>query len=97
MNAEAVALFLAGLVAPWLVKVFNRAGWKGPRALWLSFVVSVVLAVIAQAATGGLATGLAWDDPVRLIGELAARAGVVFALGQLVFQSLKDRMELNPP
>ena len=97
MNAEAFALVLAGLVAPWLVKVVNQMGWKGPRALWLALGVSVGLALVALLATGGLQLELAWADPIAFAGALGQAAALVWGLGQVVFQALKDRLELNPP
>jgi divalent metal cation (Fe/Co/Zn/Cd) transporter len=95
MNAETVALLIAGLIAPWIIQAIK--GWlklQGPAAAWMTLVVSVAIAVIAVAITGGLAA-IPWSDPVAAVQALAAIGGVVFTIASLVYKTLGDRAKLG--
>lgn len=94
MNAETLALFLAGLAAPYLANLV-KGQTSGAWAVWLALGVSVVCAAVALLLTGGLTDAL--TDPTRLI----ERFGAVFALSTLIYKSwpggVPTATETKPP
>lgn len=57
---EALALSLAGIIAPFIVNfIKNATGWEKSLAVVLTIVVSFALAVAAVFATGG---AINWKD-----------------------------------
>ena len=95
MSAEAIALLIAGLIAPWLAQAIKD--WlklSGGAAAWLAFVVSVVVALVAVVVTGGLAA-VPWADPPAAVVALAGICGAVFAIATLVYQSLWGKAGLG--
>ncbi|MDA8216151.1 MAG: hypothetical protein M0Z94_00885 [Dehalococcoidales bacterium] len=79
MTAEALALLIAGIVAPFLVQFIKAGRLSGLWAFWLTVVVSVILAVIAELLTGGLPPSTE---------EFFVRASAVFALGQVIWRNV---------
>lgn len=81
MNAQTIALFVAGLIAPYIANLVKTDRITGAWAAWLALLVSVVCALVALLVTGGLSDAL--TDP----GKLVEKAGAVFALSTLVYHS----------
>ena len=80
MGAQAFAVFVAGLVAPFVIQVIkNYFGQNDKGALWLAFGVSVVIAVVALLVTGELPSVA---DPT----QLGAAIGVVFSIATVVYK-----------
>jgi uncharacterized membrane protein YhdT len=96
MDSQTFALVLAGLVSPfvtWLVKkVFSNPQSYG--ALWLAFVVSVVLAFIAEAYTKGFTGFPSILEPAAIVSWFVDKALVVFGISQVVYQNLKSKLSL---
>lgn len=84
MSAEALAVFLAGIVAPFVVEFLKRGNLTGRIALWLAFGTSVVLAFMALLVTGGFDVGAIMADPTQLVGAV----GIVFSLATLVYKQI---------
>ena len=54
MNAEAIALFVAGIIAPIVIQRLKGSALTGRWALWFAVAVSLALATVAQLLTGGI-------------------------------------------
>ena len=78
MDAQTLALFIAGILAPYITELLKRGQVEGKKALWLAFVVSVVLAIGALLVTGGLSV----SDPTQFAGA----AGAVFSLATIIYK-----------
>ena len=90
MEAEALALLIAGIVASPIITFFkNRAGLSGVPALWFAYALTAVIAGVAILATGGFAALPSFGDPVTFVEFALLQAGAVFALATLVYRSLK--------
>jgi len=89
MTAETVGLFFAGLIAPILIQWLKKGKLEGRTALYLSFGVSVVLAVVCMLLTGELPAVGSAGDPAALIASVLEAAGVVFALATLLYKTIK--------
>ena len=89
VTGEALALLIAGLVAPYLTQWLKRlfGGLEAKPALWLSFGVSVVIATLALIVTGQLGWTAPPGEPVEVISWFAQFAGAVFALATLVYKT----------
>jgi len=87
ITGEALALLIAGLVAPyltqWLKKLFGSL--EARPALWLAFGVSAVVAVIALLVTGELGWTLPPGEPIQAVVWFLEHTGIVFALATLVY------------
>ena len=95
MGAEALALLIAGLIAPWVIQAIK--GWlglSGAPAAWLTLVVSVVIAVVAVVVTGGL-SAIPWSDPVAAVQALGVIGGVVFTIASMVYKTLEGKARLG--
>ena len=90
VTGEALALLIAGLVAPyltqWLKGLFG--GIEAKPALWLSFGISVVIAALALIVTGQLGWTAPPGEPVESISWFVQFAGAVFALATLVYKTI---------
>ena len=88
MTAEALALFITGLIAPVLIQQIKRlfGGTEGPKALWLAFVVSFGLAFLSILVTGGLAVVCVPGDPVGCTSSVLEAGLVVFGLATVVYK-----------
>lgn len=97
ITAEALALLLAGFVAPilaqWLKRFFGDV--EALPALWLSFATAVVIAVIALFITGVLGWSAPPLDPIGLFSWFGELALAVFGLATLVYKNLIKKPESN--
>jgi hypothetical protein len=87
--AQTFALMFAGSVAVPLLQALKRLlGWSGPVMLWLSFGVSLVIAVIALLIFGQVTlAGLIGNPQIVFAGT-----GVVMTVAQLVYGTIKDKL-----
>ncbi len=88
MTAEAFALFLAGLIAPFLIQQIKKlfGGWEDTRALWLAFAVSFVLAAGAQLLTGEFALACVAGDPAGCVSSVLEAAMAAFGLATVIYK-----------
>ena len=95
VTAEALALLLAGFVAPYLAQVLKRlfGDVEAMPALWLSFVVSVLLAAVAMLITGALGWSMPPLDPIGLVSWVFELGLMVFGLATLVYKNLISKPE----
>lgn len=95
MTAEMFALFVAGVVAPYLTQVLKKffGDTEGITALWLSFGVSVGISVAALVLTGELGWVSMPANPTAAIGWFVKYAGVIYALSTLIYKNLIGRPE----
>jgi peptidoglycan biosynthesis protein MviN/MurJ (putative lipid II flippase) len=95
MTAEVFALFLAGLIAPFLTQQLKKwfGGLEDARALWTAFGVSFALAVLAQLLTGELAVACVAGDPVGCMSSILQAAMVAFGLATLIYKAFLGKQE----
>lgn len=93
VTAQVVAIFLAGLFAPLIIQIFKGGKIKGSPALWLTFIVSFVLAGIAEWLTGGLKAAINIGDPIAAMDAVKEAFLVIFALSQVVYKFFWDKIE----
>ncbi|MCL5107904.1 MAG: hypothetical protein M1401_03355 [Chloroflexi bacterium] len=79
MTAEALALLIAGIVAPFIVQFVKAGRLSDLWAFWLTVLVSVLLATVAELLTGGLPPSTE---------AFFVRAAAVFALGQIIWRNV---------
>lgn len=95
MSAEALALFIAGIVSPFLAQLVKEVlGLEGKVAAWAAFIVSMVIAILAMVLSGGF-SGISLDDPATAAGALVTKIGVVFTIATLVYKSLEGKWGLK--
>ena len=95
VTAEAFALILAGFVAPYLAQMLKRmfGDVEAMPALWLSFAVSVVLAITAMLVTGVLGWSTPPLEPVDLVSWVFELGLAVFGLATMVYKNLISKPE----
>lgn len=87
MSAETLAIVLGGLVAMFLVQLFKRIGIADRIALWVTYVVSVVLAALIWLLKGGSL------EPDALV----VAGGAIMGYSQIIWrQFVKAREGANP-
>ena len=93
--------WLLGMVAFVLILILRKAGWAttSKQAMWLTFGVSVLLALVQITLQGEWGTipvppngdPFAWAAWVSAIGGIiAAGFGKVLAVSQVIYQALKQ-------
>jgi len=95
IGAEALALLLVGIVAPYLSQVLKAifGDVNGLPALWLSFAVSTVLAIVALLVTGELGWSAPPLDPPSLFSWFVELALAVYGLATVIYKSLIKQPE----
>ena len=89
-----LALFIAALVAPYIINVVKAlGGWQNLKAVWLAFGVSVVIAAVVAAMFGLLNFTAAPNDPIGFLLELAKLSGFVFTIATLIFKHWQEKQE----
>lgn len=81
MDATAIALAIASILVVVLSYVFKGMGVGNPEKLWIEFILAVVLAPVALAATGVLPPfpgNLPAGDPMAFFGALVAYAKILW-------------------
>jgi len=97
-----------GAIAVALVWLLRKAKWDvgGPKAIWLTYVVALCIAVAEKLLLGGfpvvLTCPLAPTDPpsfvvcvFQVIQNILAWSGVVFAAATVVYKVLRSKMLLG--
>ena len=79
-----ILAFIVGLIAPYLTSLLTRFGLQGVTALWVSYLVSVVLAIIVTLITGTLN-----------LSDVTATVTIIIATSQTIFHALKPKNEPN--
>lgn len=97
MTAQTLALFIAGVIAPILTQWLKRGKIEGRAALYLTFGVSTLLAVVCMLVTGELPSLGSVGDPILLITSILEAAGVVFALATLLYKTFRPEPSLEWP
>ena len=99
-SAEAIALLVAGLIAPFIAQLIKAlGGYEDLRAMWAVIAVSAVLAAIALLATGEVPYEGPPLAPLEFFAWFAARAGTVLGLATIVykfFMAPKTRIVFRP-
>jgi len=54
-SALVIAMWLGGLVAPFIINLLKQPHWSSTQKLWLAMGVSLVIALVAMLGTGALA------------------------------------------
>ena len=92
MTAETVALFLVGFGQPFLEEWVLRNKLSDQAAHAATLAASALLALAAVYVTGGFAGGhvpaFTLLDPSPLLGFLVAKIAPVYALSQIVFNTI---------
>ena len=87
VTARALAMLIAGLVAPyliqWLKKLFG--GLEARPALWLAFAAAVLLSALSLLVTGEMGWTPPAGEPVQAMTWFLEHVGVVFALATIVY------------
>lgn len=97
-----------GSIAVALVWFLRKVKWDvgGVKAIWLTYVVALCIAVVEKLALEGfpvmLTCALAPTDPpafvvcvFQVIGNVLAWSGVVFAAATVVYKVLRSKMVLG--
>lgn len=95
MDTQTMALFLAGVVSPFVTTLIKKI-FKDPKgcgALWLAFAISFVLASVVAVVTS-ISTPPSITDVISFVTWIFDRAVLVFGLSQLIYQNLKGRLML---
>ncbi len=104
MDAQGIALFLAGLAVVALAWLFKAKGFGDPEKLWVEFVVAVVIAYLSLVGTGQLPLfpdlgKIPFGDPLAFlaaVGNVLAQLGEfwskIFALAVVVFEYFKKQL-----
>ncbi|MFH1486720.1 MAG: hypothetical protein ABIH46_11670 [Chloroflexota bacterium] len=99
-TAEALALLLAGVIGSALSEILKKVfgNVDGPKALYLTMAVSVVLAGGAMWLTGelGFSDGVPTGSPVEFISWLLEIGAAVFAVATVVYKKLIDPIAEEP-
>lgn len=94
MTAEQLALFVGGLIAPFLIQYLKK--WFGDveakAALWVALGVSAALAAACQLLTGGFAVDCT-TGPVGCIAGILEAIGVVFGLATVIYKFFLSQPE----
>lgn len=91
---EQLAILIASLIAPFFISFVKKIlKWEGDKAFWLAFFLSVLIAVAAAIFTGKLPA--VSGDPIAVVTALAAYAGVIFALAQVVYKILTTGLKMR--
>lgn len=92
---EGLALMIAGFIAPYLTQVLKRlfGDLESMPALWLSFVVAVVISLVALVITGELGWTTPPSEPVAFVTWFLQFVGGVFGIATLVYKVLIKRPE----
>jgi hypothetical protein len=90
MDANGIALTLAGLAQPFIQEAILRNRLDGKQAHLATLLVSLILAAIAIWVTGGFAGAgkpptFSLLDPSPLLAYVAARWAPIYALSQVVY------------
>jgi len=94
MLTDALAQLIAGGLAVPLCQFLKKAlKLEGVGMLWAAVLVSLVLSIAASTLTG--MTGFL--DLIRDPSQLLTGTGVVFATAQVLFRSIKEKMNLSMP
>jgi hypothetical protein len=96
MAAQLFAQTVGGLFLVPALQLLKKwiPGLKGAPMLWTAFLGSWVTALIAILATGGVnAVTALFSNPLEMFKE----SSVVMTVATVVYQSVKDRLQLNPP
>ena len=95
MTAEQLALFVAGLIAPFLTQLLKK--WFGDLeakpALWVSFGASAALAAVALFLTGGFKIACDLGNPLTCITGIVEAIGVVFGLATVIYKFFMSKPE----
>lgn len=93
VTAELLALFVAGLIAPYLTQLLKIlfGNTEGTRALWLSFGVAILISAVALLLTGEMGWVTPPTEPTLAFAWFAKYVGVVYALSTLVYKNLISR------
>jgi|YelNatPaOPRAMG01_1025707.scaffolds.fasta_scaffold45828_3 hypothetical protein len=96
MAAQLFAQTIGGLFLVPALQLLKKwiPGLKGAPMLWTAFLGSWVTALIAVLATGGVGAFTALlSDPLEMFKE----SSVVMTVATVVYQSVKDRLQINQP
>jgi len=95
MTGQALALFIVGLAAPFIIQQLKKlfGGLEDWRALWVAFGVSFALAALCQLGTGELAINCVAGDPAGCTASVLEAGLVVFGLATVVYKTLLSKKE----
>lgn len=89
MDASAIAIGLGGLIQPYLQQWLQGEKISGKKAVLVTTLLSMLIALLGIWLTGGLAgtkvPAFSLLDPSPLLGFLAAKWAGVYAISSLVF------------
>ena len=90
--AETLALALAGVVGMFAAQLFKRyTHLNGTPMAWMTMLISLIIATIATLLVGDVTLSGLLGDPMLFYGG----GGVVMTVATLVYQSIKDKMDLG--
>lgn len=91
----ALALAIAGLIAPWLTQLLKKlfGDVEGLAALWATFVVAILVSLVALIITGELGWTAPPSDPVAWGTWFLQFVGGVFTMATLIYKHFISRPE----
>ena len=81
MQAEIISL-LIGVVAPFVFSLLGKVGLKGVGMLWVTYGLSVGLAVLVTFLSGELN-----------LADVSASVGIIVATSQTIFHTFKAKLK----
>jgi hypothetical protein len=84
-----IPVFVGAIGVPLVQFLKGKLNWEGEKALWLSFGVSVILAIGALILTGSFSIPPEFA-PVDIAGKVVEWIGVVFATATMIYKGISE-------
>lgn len=83
---NAAFLVIAGLIAPFVTQLIKSifGNLEGKEALWATFAVAFVFALLAYLVSGGLA--VPGGEPVEVVSSILTQFGTVLGLATAIYK-----------
>ncbi len=90
LDFAAIAVVIGGLL-PVIISLFKQVAWSGRAKKWFAVTISAVAAIVFTAAD----LGLSELDQVDTWTQLAASAGIIYALAQTTYSGFWDTSKVD--
>lgn len=91
--SDEVLLIIGTIVAPFIVGLIKRLGWRGEKAAMSAYIVSIAVAIVVLLTTGEMPIiDAPLTDPPAFFQALLVTASVVFSVATGIYKAFKDRL-----
>jgi len=92
MTAEALAILVAGIIAPLFIQfIKERLGWAGWKAQWLAWGLCVLIAALSLFATRQLGIQPWPTEPASFIATLGVYITAIVGLANIIYKAKFDQ------